>query len=726
MALLCMLRVEIAKKKPKGVKEWEDLKRRNVEEIPEDFLKPQSADAEVEGKSAYLNIPADERFVNISDRNDDFEYAPKGRTNTVADLDAVLADAKSILDALYIGANNQLLMRVYGEVERKLDIVIAKYRSFFKRFDKEKEDLIEQTKTAYRRDAGTVDSVINVFSSGADKDYIYKNIVTDGGPVTDAELFETDNIVGKGVFESVYNSAAAEYSADGSFNDKDSTTYRSLFSSMVNAYRSFLAKNEEFEKIANYNVVEAMVANTGSRAGDKSFAEALKTRFATAQELATPSIRLDPNESENDLVRPSNIVVFMMSKETARYIKKHADDLNISLPADQTKESKVLKAVAEEFIRKYSGNNSARVTIVSSMPDQVLYCTGEIMDITPLRIAKFNELGDDNVYFRNYTLAINNFKKYGTDMWNPHLGNNLHKRGNLPFMNEQKEQECDIKLVKALLYGFQKEHIVYRSGIGDSQFFFCHNNKKITDTEGRWINNKNIAQIMSWIRNEDELVEEWSEAFDREIQRQLNLLPSLASDNPGEIANLESQITRTPFMQILTDKLYNDPSTKNTEAAKKPRLEGAKMVTAKREGPTALEFAYMIKTSEEIGRDCDDAERIVAVIYDTFFKFCSYRTSPQNTPERFIQVYKQQLGKVYETLAVSKQICAAGTECYALFNLFTLWLNQSEAFKTISDDTPMDDKGNISIDSPYAPSAEVRRYLDCIKGGMKTSDKGND
>ena len=725
MALLCMLRVEIAKKKPKGVKEWDDLKRRNVEEIPEELLTfSQGAESEVEGKSAYL-AAGEERFKEIINRDNDFEYAPKGRTNTAADLEAVFQDAKGILDALYIGANNQLLLRVYGEVERKLDIVISKYRSFFKRFEKEKEDLIEQTKTAYRRDAGTVDSVINVFSSGADKDYIYKTIVTDGGPVTDAELFETDDIVGRGVFESVYNSSAAEYCSDGSFNEKDSTTYRSLFSSMVNAYRTFLAKNEEFEKIANYNVVEAMVANTYGKPGDKSFVESLKSRFATAQELATPSIRLDPNESENDLVRPSNIVVFMMSKETARYIKKHADELNISLPADQTKESKVLKAVAEEFIRRYSGNNSARVTIVSSMPDQVLYCTGEIMDITPLRIAKFNELGDDNVYFRNYTLAINNFKKYGTDMWNPHLGNNLHKRGNLPFMNEEKERECDVKVVKALLYGFQKEHIVYRSGIGDSQYFFCHNNKKITDTDGRWINNKNIAQIMSWIRNEDELVEEWSEAFDREIQRQMNLLPSLASDNPGEIANLESALTRTAFMQTLTEKLYNDPSTKNTEAAKKPKLDGSKMVSTKREGPTALEFAYMIKTSEEIGRDCDDAERIIDVLYDTFFKFCSYRTSPQNTPERFIQVYKQQLGKVYETLATSKQICAAGTECYALFNLFTLWLNQSGTFKTISDDTPMDDKGNVCIDSPFSPSAEVRRYLDCIKGGMKTSDKND-
>lgn len=693
MVLLCMLRVEISQKKPQNLKEWEDLKRRNVEDINEELLVVSGKGANA--KSAYLK-KGDKRFMNMIKHNSPMNYAPNGRTNTVADLAAVHADATEVLNSIYNGASSQLLSRVYSEIEKKLDIVISKYRNFFKRFDKEKEDLVEQTKTAYRKDCGTVDSVINVFSNGADKDYIYKSIVTDGGPVTEDELIQTDSIVGEGVFKTVYNSSAAEYCSDSTFNDKDSSAYRSLFSNMVSSYRKFLEKNEEFEKIANYNVVEAMVAKNHDATDEKAFVETLKSSFATAQELATPSIRLDPNESESDLVKPSNIVVFMMSRETARYIKKHADDLNISLPADQTKESKVLRAVAEEFIRKYSGNNSARVSIVTNMPDQVLYCTGEIMDITPLRIAKFNELGDDNVYFRNYTLAINNFKKYGTDMWNPHLGNNLHKRGNLPYMNEQMEDACDVKVVKALLYGFQKEHILYRSGIGDSQYFFCHNNKKITDTEGRWISNKNIAQIMSWIRNEDEIVEEWSEAFDKDIQRQMNNLPSLASENPGEIINLEGTLTKSPFMRILTEKLYSDPSMKKA-------------------GPTALEFAYMIKTSEEIGRDCDDAERIVDVLYDTFSKLCGYRTSPQSTPERFIQVYRQQLDKVYESLASCKQIAAAGSECYALFNQFTLWLNQSGAFKTISNDTPMDDKGNICIDAPYVPSAEVKKVLDTIK-----------
>ena len=101
----------------------------------------------------------------------------------------------------------------------------------------------------------------------------------------------------------------------------------------------------------------------------------------------------------------------------------------------------VIKTCASEFIRSYSGNSAARTTIVDKISDQVLYCTGEVMDITPLRIAKFDEMGAENTYYRYYREALNNSIKYNTEIWNPHLGNNLHKRGYLTYMNEAQEKE---------------------------------------------------------------------------------------------------------------------------------------------------------------------------------------------------------------------------------------------------------------------------------------------
>ena len=355
--------------------------------------------------------------------------------------------------------------------------------------------------------------------------------------------------------------------------------------------------------------------------------------------------------------------------------------------------------------------------------DHALYCTGEIMDITPLRISKFNELGEDNVYFRNYSVAIANIKKYGTDMWNPHLGNNLHKRGYLPYMNEAMEHECDVKVVKALLFGFQNGRIVYKDGMGEANnlYYFERDGRKITDSEGRWINNKNIAQLMSWMRNEDELVEKWSALFDREITRQKHSLPNLASENTGEIRTLEAALTATNFMKMITGHLYEDPSEKSGKGSKKAKLADGKLSTTQRVGPTAIEFAYMIKTSEESGRDCDDAERILTVIYDTFKELCEYRTNPELTPECFIQVYKQQLGNVYEALATSKTVVSAESDCKAHFKQLTTWLSQADVFSNISSDTPMDEKGKVCINCAFSEkdSNDVKRILEFVATGMK-------
>ena len=729
--LLSRARLAIQEKLEKECdkREWSDLKKRTVDALPDNMLEvSEGGDGSAKSaKSAYLKA-GKERFIELC-TGDGQDYLDVKRTDVKEDVKALEADSMAILTKINRGAQSQFKARVYGAVAANLDILLAKYRTFFNRFTKEKEDLYELVKMALRKDAENIDSVINVYSSVDHKKSIYKKLIEEAGPVTDEELAKTDDVIGRGVFTTAFNSAMAEFAKNTDWNDKDSKAYKSLFTDMINAYRESIGKSERFEEVASYNVIEAMMASSGEEADQKKKDEEFKTKFSVAQDLATPSLRLDATMADADLVRPSNIMVFMMSENTARYIKKHADEFGLHLPADQTNEGRVMQSCAEEFIRMYSGNNSARVSIVSTMSDQVLYCTGEIMDITPLRIAKFNELGEDNVYFRNYSTAISNYKKYGTDMWNPHLGNDLHKRGYLPYMNQAKEHDCDVRMVKALLYGFQNGRILYKDGMGEAngKYYFECDNRKITDPEGRWINNKNIAQLLAWIRNEDEICEEWSALFDKEIKRQQNMLPSLASENSNEVKALEAALTNSVFMKLLTERLYIDATDEKKLAGKKVKADGGKLTTVKREGPTVLEFAYMIKTSEEAGRDCDDAERILQVVYDVFKDMCEYRTNPDNTPECFIQVYKQQLGKVYESLATAKTVMGAGSECRAHFKQLLTWLSQADVFNTISADTPMDEKGKVCINTLFdINDADVKRVLEYIRKGNKETEEAEE
>lgn len=705
MVQLCRLRALITAKIPKNFNEWSDIKARNVEKLPSVVINVRGVKAEEvnanEAKSVYAGKNEETRFGDIC--NGTFKFKDT-KSNYKADFAFVASDAVRVAYSIYFKAKQQFKTRIYIKIAHDLDILIAKYRNFFNRFAKEKEELEELTKNALRKDAESVDSVINVYASIDEKEAILKYVDKMSGPATAAEIADTDDVVGKGVFDTVYAAAAAAASDDVTFNDKDASAYRSLFGNMVKSYSESIGKSEAFANIANYNVVEAIVASCGENATTKELETKFRAHFSVAQELAKPSLRIDERGDEDELVQPSKIMVFMMSRETARYIKRNYERFDLQLPADQNKESTVIKACAEEFIRRYSGDSAARLAIVDSMSSQMLYCTGEIMDITPLRIAKFDEMSADNTYFKYYSQSLNNAKRRTTDMWNPHLGNDLHKRGYLPYMNEAKEAESDVKMVKALFYGFSKERIVYKAGAGTASkgnYYFECDGSKIMSPDGKLINNKNIAQLLAWIRNEDELVDKWSALFDKDIMAQKVALPSVVSDNMKEISALESALTNSKYMKMLNVALYTDHDavSKNNKSDRKVASNGKEFV--KYTGPSILEFAYMVKTSEEVGCDCDDAERIIAVAYEVFKDMCSYRTDPAVSPEAFTQVYRQQLGNVYEGLAGSKMVVAAESECVSYFNELVSWLSKNEIFNTISIESPMDESGKLVINERF-------------------------
>jgi hypothetical protein len=272
-------------------------------------------------------------------------------------------------------------------------------------------------------------------------------------------------------------------------------------------------------------------------------------------------------------------------------------------------------------------------------------------------------------------------------MWNPHIGNNLHKRGSLPYMNAQKEHECDVKAIKALLYGFQKGYILYKSGIGDknNNCFFSLNNKKIKDSDGRWINSKNIASLVSWIRNEDDLIEEWSAAFDESINRQKSKLTMVSSDGDQELANLKTSITNSEFISLLNKKLYTNPETGRDVSA--------------------LEFAYMVKNSEELGRDCDDAERIIDVLYRTFRSIIEHRANPESNQERFIQMYKHEIQVAFDHIVATSVVQgddkSEDADVLVRAKAFEQWLTGNRTFFTIADDAAIDEKGNVCINAHF-------------------------
>ncbi|MBQ6921762.1 MAG: hypothetical protein IJQ66_01605 [Clostridia bacterium] len=669
MVQLCRLRVLIGEKANRSFEEWPDIRKRDVYGIPDDLLISEdltSIEVPVSiKKSAYALSEEDkraQRFCDIINKGGETYLKAKKRTNYAADKAFFEADAKYIANNIRNKSVEQLKQKVYKKLLKELDLLIEKYRNFFNRFEKEKENLVDETKTVLKKDCDLVDSILYIYSSVKDKNEIKENINRTIGAETSSGLEDTDDVVGEGVFKSVYKVARTSYNDSEAVDEADAEAYRNIFASMIQSYNSFIRKSDAFKRISSFNILEAIAASCEVNKNDKE--AFFRECFSKIQSLATPPLKIDTRIELGDFVQPSTIIVFMMSYETARYIKKHAEELKLTLPQSDVSEKELIKACASAFIQKYSGNDSARVTIVKNMKDNVLYCTGEIMDITPLRIPKFNELSDenDNIYYQNYVKAIRNFKHYDTDMWNPHLGNNLFQRGYLPFMNVKKEQIEDVKMAKALIYGLAEKKIIYSNGLNQSKDIYCFRivengiKRVIKGSKGNIVGINNIAELLDWLRIEDDLVESWSAEFDARLEHEKRMLPNVTTK--AQITVLESALTRSQFMGYLLDELLD--------------IKGRKV--------TLLELAYMIKTSEESSRDCDYADRILITAYDIFKDIIAYRANPESMPEEFDQVYKQQLENVFEALAKSKIVQDVGKDCENFFMLIVGWCESRNCF----------------------------------------------
>lgn len=188
------------------------MKQREVSAIPADLLLVDEGKCVPDGYKIASSVYAKGGKTRLNDiiNSDGENYlSSKKRTKIAVDKAFVEVDAKYVATQISAGAVNQLKSIVFKRLAKDVDLLIEKYKTFFSRFEKEKEDLIEDTKTALRKDSGLIDSVLNIYSTEADKNEIKEKVFRNVGPESVKSLEETDDLVGKGVFMSVYNSAYA-------------------------------------------------------------------------------------------------------------------------------------------------------------------------------------------------------------------------------------------------------------------------------------------------------------------------------------------------------------------------------------------------------------------------------------------------------------------------------------------------------------------------------------
>lgn len=709
MVQLCRMKRELMKRLT-GATPWDAVRTGKVEKVPDDLLRSATTVQLKSGrasKSYYISKLNGARLNAFLAGQDNYRNAPK--TDFEADSLQIREDAAAAMNAIYNSASLLLKERVLGIISQRLDILIEEYRGFFRRFTEVKMDLEEQTRSCLRRDTGRSGTVMNVFSSEEDKKMMAKMLGHGGG--TDEEVKQTDHAAGRGVFASTFENAVAANDPDNAIRSADGgASMNTLFREMTDSYRRIISSNSDFSDFASMNVIEAMVKKCENPNDSAAVIKELEKTFAHVKDLAKPSLRVEYKPDKSSVMPSELLTLILLSYPTALYIRRNADFFGFDEPAGVSEEN-VISSCVEQFVHRFIAP-SARYSIVKGIPDYSLYITGEILDITPLRIPKFDEMSENPVYFSYYKKALENYKTLDTDMWNPHLGFNLHKRGFLPYMNARMEVLCDEKVSKALLFGIIENKIMFmRPYVGEAECY-CYTDENgvtrpIKASNRKSVNKKNVALLFDWLRNNDELVEEWHDGFEKEIKKELQDLPLATTDT--EFGRLKIRISSSKYIRALRQGLF------------RTKTQGARTEYDYSQAKSILKFAFDIKCNEETMHDCDDADRLLKVAFDTLCRFCEYRAPFDTLSGNYVNIYNHMLRKFAQGLFISLLRDRSGDESredmidYA--KRIFMWANHIPCFCCIDTDEHETEDGKINYNITANP-------MDMDKLDLPNEDNG--
>lgn len=645
--------------------------------------------------SAYIQAGPSRFDAFVADEKKREAYG-EANTDPMVDGEAIIADAVYYADQIYKDAVTQLKVMVLKTVSERVDEIIKQYRSFFTRFDEERARLEIQTENAKKRHAGVDGSKIYLTSTPADKEAAYEDYKSMAGVASDEDVRMADHQVGDSAFAVVYDIAAR--TTDKKADVADMKGIAAIFKSMVQANAEQVRRSNYYTEFIGKKSVLEIVADS-----DKNKPEAaVRTMLSTAMELAKPGL-LAENLTDSDH-KTNDLYVFLISTNTARYLLRNYAAFGLATPHEGS-EAAMLREISNSFVGRFSVQG-ARIAVVNDIPDTMMSVTREVVDVRPTNIRKMDECSSNAIYYKEYVKAIEKMGDKDSDMWNPHLSFDLHRRGYLPYINLKKEEEEDTKLMKALLYAIMKKQFSFRSPLRQEKGFRCSIDGRemlLKDETGRVIDEKNLCSLIGWLRPKDDLIEAWSTEFDRKVRDQLEKLRPAYSDN--DKGKTETDITNAEFVRKMRENLFEEIIAESSYSAEN---------TASKQLSLSLFELYnkVKRTEESAGKfDCNDAEKLLRVGYETFVAFCEAGASSTTTPEIYTSIYTQQIEKFMIALLCDEDIQRDGDPEFRAESLKNM-VNDAGYFKMIS---------HIDEEKPKEKWEYARfEYTDAIKSKAKS------
>ena len=622
MMQLCTLRLAIADELARMDSiDWKDLSSFEVGSLPFGLLECTDDVSILDlgaktRKSAYLKRER-ARFTELLSESGKQAYS-KEKTDYETDNKAIIKDGDLLITALKNQATQMLLRRVLTLVADRANAMIESYRSFFRRFTEQKSRLSERVKRAeMERSASSETSCIYVGASVESRRKHYERLVGDMMGGADS------GIAGKGVFSIAYGMACAKrFKAEDDI--KVDTT--SVFSAMYEANKNAIKHSDYYQEIASKNVLEVIADENVGAESDVG-----RRVIATAYEMAKPALRVNETGMQKEQA------VVLVPEKLEEYLEANTHVFDLAIGGGDA------RACADDLIGKWCQN--ALVRLEAGIPANTVYVCRALMSVDSIDIIKVNENNLEDGYYKYYLETVKmagadyskcgDGSRYSDDSKLPHLGFNWHKRGYLPYINAELEAAADRKMVKALLYAIMNDKISFKKEYGD--LAFRYDGEKIVG-DGKFVDDNNLVGLIAWLRPQDDKIALWSEAFDRDVEEQLASLPSTGFVH--QIGKAKTALTQTKYLKMLRRNLFENlfKSSSKEKASAEDEKKYAKI--KKKLDMNIFEFAYRIKTEEEghYGYDCNDGEKILAVVSDLLWALC----------ERVVSSDKDQFKEVYE------------------------------------------------------------------------------
>ena len=462
-----------------------------IQSLPDDFFYVFKSKANLKGKYA---TASEERLFSLMNLD------KRVLGNKEEDLFAFSNDLDEILKCL----SSLVVCSYLKELKKLVDGLIGKYIKFFDLLCLNKKDAEVDLSLSYFRNNEFNGNIQYICASLDDKDLFYQNCQKKiDGSIYPEKLFD------------ICYKEFAEYIL---LNNDSSVSFTNVFSDIVKQTGKRITEIFEDETI-NDNIFDKLFGAVETTNTERCLQK--------AYHFANTFIKTD-NKDDLENCRTRAYSVALVSKgDNNMNCKERLSHylLDIDIYVDAVEMSTEVKENELFFYREIS--NIALSDIIFAKEENV------------------------DSGFTDYNKAIAIMQEQYSPLWNPHVYWDMYKGGKLPYISAVAQEKWIKKSVKALTYAIVSGLLLFNENDTEFPNTYCLFDKKGKNPllfNGENIEKEDYHNLCMALQVEVKLIEQWSDMYDKCVQKELLNLPTLRYGLHA-LENVKKAINTCPFLQ---------------------------------------------------------------------------------------------------------------------------------------------------------------------------------